>query len=90
MGVGVGSQGMGVGSKCVSVNASPGSPFSSRSLTPSPQQRVVTPQPHQLTQVVGTPGQVLQIFHHQQATRNTSKELIHTLFYNLTNCELQN
>ncbi|RZF49214.1 hypothetical protein LSTR_LSTR010944 [Laodelphax striatellus] len=58
------------GNKCVS--ASPGSPFS-RSLTPSPQQRVVTPQPHQIHQVMGAPGhQVVQIFHHQQATRNTA------------------
>lgn len=34
--------------KCI---PSPGSPFSSRSLTPSPQQRVLTPQPQVIHQV---------------------------------------
>lgn len=35
--------------KCIP--QSPGSPFSSRSLTPSPQQRVITPQPQVIHQV---------------------------------------
>lgn len=35
--------------KCIP--PSPSSPFSSRSLTPSPQQRVITPQPQVIHQV---------------------------------------
>jgi len=35
--------------KCIPT--SPGSPFSSRSLTPSPQQRVIPPQPQVIHQV---------------------------------------
>jgi len=36
--------------KCIP--QSPSSPFSSRSLTPSPQQRVITPQPQVIHQVI--------------------------------------
>ncbi|XP_050543090.1 uncharacterized protein LOC126906555 [Daktulosphaira vitifoliae] len=53
-------------SKCIP--PSPGSPFSSRSLTPSPQQRVITPQPQVIHQVMSANGPVLQFI--QPNSRN--------------------
>jgi len=52
--------------KCIP--QSPSSPFSSRSLTPSPQQRVITPQPQVIHQMMSTNGPVLQFI--QSNSRN--------------------